>query len=314
MSILCAGLAVCDLLLKPVDATVLTQDTSTAENIRLAVGGDALNVALGIAGLGGRSGLITKVGTDDLGSYLINRVRDTGVDIRWIKRVDTPTSASGVLIRSDGERSFLSYKGACHTLGTEDFSSECFAGADILYIGSAFDLPKLDGDGMIYVMELAQRCGLKTVLDVTGEPTQEDMKWFSSVLKHTDYFLPSLREVCRLTGCDNAIDAAQEFAGIGAGCVAVKLGEHGSLLLDHDEVYRIPAYPAKVVDTTGAGDSFVAGFLYGLEQGYPVTECAILGNVCGSVAVEHLGASGHYVSTEEITMRMQWIKNKYNNI
>lgn len=308
MSILCAGLALCDLLLKPVDMTVLTQDTSTADNIQLAVGGDALNVAVGLAGLGSKPRLLSKVGNDDLGSYLLKKVQEADVDIQWIKQLEIPTSASGVLIRSDGERSFLSFKGACHDLNKNDFPEECFEGVDLFYIGSAFDLPGLDGEEMVHVMKMVQEHGIKTALDATGEPTEDYMEWFTPVLEHTDYFLPSLREACSLTGCANAEDAARRFADIGVGCVAVKLGDQGSMLLNNGTITKIPTYTSKVVDTTGAGDSFVAGFLRGLELGLSPIECTILGSAHGSMAVEHLGASGHYVSEEELKKRVQWIK------
>lgn len=305
MKIVCAGLTVCDLIFRPMGIEVLQRDTSTAEDIRLLGGGDAFNVAVNLANMNEKVSLLTRVGNDDLGEYLLGKLEKLGIDTSWCKKVDIPTSASGVFVRTDGERSFLSYKGACHSLRAEDFLEEALYETDYLYIGSAFDLPELDGEGMAQVFEKAQSMGVKTVLDTTGEPEEKDLETISKVLKHTDYFLPSLREALRLTGEVSAQEAAKRFAQIGVTCVAIKLGEQGCLLYENGKVHKIPAYAAKVVDTTGAGDAFVAGFMKGLVSGDSHEKCAALGNVTGSIAVEQVGASGYKFMKEEIERRMQ---------
>lgn len=305
MKIVCAGLTVCDLIFRPMGMEVLQRDTSTAEDIRLLGGGDAFNVSVNLANMGEKVSLLTRVGNDDLGEYLLGKLEKLGVDTTWCKKVDIPTSASGVFIRENGERSFLSYKGACHSLIAEDFSEAALQGAEYLYIGSAFDLPELDGEGMSQVFKKAKTMGVKTILDTTGEPEEKDLETFSKVLKYTDYFLPSLREALRLTGESRAQEAAERFVQMGVGCVAIKLGEQGSLLYENGNSYRIPAYAAKLIDTTGAGDAFVAGFIKGLVNGESHNRCAALGNVAGSIAVENVGASGHLFMKEEIERRMK---------
>ena len=307
MKVLCAGLTVCDLIFRPMSMEVLQRDTSTAQNIKLAGGGDAYNVAMNLAALGEKVELLTKIGVDDLGEYLFQKLKKAGIGVKWCKRVEIPTSASGVFIKEDGERSFLSYKGACHNLNRSDFDPTVLSEFTHLYLGSAFDLPELEGLAMAEVFEMAQRAGVKTILDTTGEPKEEDMKWFSSVLRHTDYFLPSFREAKLLTECEAPEACAKRFLECGAGCVVIKLGEEGSLLLDREGETRIPAFPAKAIDTTGAGDAFVAGFIKGLTEERSNAECAMYGNVLGSLAVEKLGASGHEYKKEEIERRLQYV-------
>jgi len=308
MNILCAGLAICDLLLRPVDLDNFTREVTAAEYIQLATGGDALNVAKGIASLGGKPGLLARVGRDDLGEYLVTKAQQSGIDVSRIKKVERPTSANGVLIRSDGERVFLTMREACQSLCAEDFTDECLEGVDLLFIGSAFELPGLDGEGMVQVMKKAREKGIKTALDTTGEPTPESMSWFADVLRYTDYFLPSLREATFLTGCSDPEQAAYKFAELGISCVAVKMGEEGSLVLDNGVLYRVPAFRAKVKDTTGAGDAFVAGFLRGLQQGMEPVKCAVQGSALGSLAVESIGAGGYVTDAGEIARRMQIIE------
>ena len=307
MKVLCAGLTVCDLIFRPMSREVLEQDTSKAEDIKLSGGGDAYNVAMNLAALGEKVELLTKIGLDDLGEYLFQKLKKAEIGVKWCKRVEIPTSASGVFIKEDGERSFLSYKGACHSLNKVYFVQEIFNDKKYLYLGSAFDLPQLDGAGMVEVFENAQAAGVKTILDTTGEPKIKDMEWFSEVLKHTDYFLPSLREAQKLTGKAKAEEAAEQFAELGVGCIVIKLGAQGCLLYEKGKFTKISAYPASVVDTTGAGDAFVAGFISGLLQGFSFEKCAQYGNVIGSLAVEKLGASGHEYKKEEIERRLQYV-------
>ncbi len=307
MKVLCAGLTVCDLIFRPVSSEMLQRDTSTAEDIKLAGGGDAYNVAMNLSALGEKVELLTKIGTDDLGEYLLQKLKMAGIGVKWCKRVNIPTSASGVFIKEDGERSFLSYKGACHSLEKVDFVQEVFIDIKYFYLGSAFDLPQLDKAGMAEVFANAQAAGIKTILDTTGEPEIKDMEWFSEVLKHTDYFLPSLREARLLTGRQIPEEAARSFLECGAKTVVVKLGEEGCLIRNSETEKRIPAFPTEAVDTTGAGDAFVAGFIRGLLQGFPLEQCAAYGNVIGSLAVETIGASGHEYKKEEIERRLQYV-------
>jgi len=307
MKVLCTGLAVCDLILKPMSSEVLQRDTSTAEDIKLAGGGDAYNVAMNLSELGEKVELLTRIGTDDLGEYLLQKLKRAGIGVKWCKRVKIPTSASGVFIKEDGERSFLSYKGACHSLEKVDFVQEIFQDKKFLYLGSAFDLPQLDGAGMAEVFANAQAAGVRTILDTTGEPKIKDMEWFSEVLKHTDYFLPSLREAKLLTGCNTPEEAARLFHECGVRTVVIKLGEEGCFVQNDEIEKRIPAFQTKAVDTTGAGDAFVAGFIKGLLQGFSIEKCAEYGNVIGSLAVEKLGASGHEYKKEEIERRLQYV-------
>ena len=307
MKVLCAGLTVCDLIFRPMSLEVLQRDTSTAQDIKLSGGGDAYNVAMNLSSLGEKVELLTKIGNDDLGEYLFQKLEKAGIGVKWCKKVENPTSASGVFIKEDSERSFLSYKGACHSMCKEDFTTACLEGMEYLYLGSAFDLPELDGRGMAEVFEKAQRAGVKTILDTTGEPKADEMKWFSEVLKYTDYFLPSLREAKLLTGCEAPEAAARKFLACGSGTVVIKLGEQGSLLVDRDGEKRINTFPTKAIDTTGAGDAFVAGFIKGLTEGLPTVKCVMYGNVLGSLAVEKLGASGHEYEKEEIERRLQYV-------
>jgi len=297
--ILCVGIAVCDVLVKPVSEETLARDTTRAEFVKLLGGGDAFNAAGNMAALGAKVRLVSGVGRDALGDLLRGSLARQGVEARLVEK-GAPTSAAAVLIRPDGERSFVSFRGASHQLAEPDIRDEVFEGAGLMYVGSAFGLPGLDGDGMARLMERAKAAGLVTALDVTNEMSREHLAPFSKVLRNVDIFMPSLREARSLTGCDRPIDAARVFADLGPRTVVVKCGSEGCVALSEGRECAAPGFPVEVVDTTGAGDAFVSGFLAAREKGFGLMDCLAYGNAAGAVCVGRVGASGTLQGFEEL--------------
>jgi len=294
MKVLCAGLAVCDILVKPVTPDSLASDTTAVEQIVLAGGGDAYNVACNLAAMGVGVSLVTRVGDDELGGWLLNQARSRSIADGIIVRRDARTSASIVAIHPDGERSFFSYKGACHAMTPEDVTDRRLSGYDVFYLGSAFDLPGIDNAtaGLATLFERAKTHGLFTVLDVTTDLTPAHMDTLRPALPHLSLFIPSQGQALGLTGTSDPEQAARRFRELGCETVVVKLGPAGCLILTGNHCVRLPAYRAEVVDTTGAGDAFVSGYLAAHTRGLPPIACARHGNAAGAVAVGAIGANG----------------------
>ncbi len=300
MRVLCCGLIVCDILIKPVSHRTLRVDTSTAESIKMSGGGDAHNVAVNLATLGVKTSLVGRIGTDEPGRWLLGGIRSSGVDASHLLLTDEATSTSAVLIRENGERNFVSCKGACHNLAEGDIPDSILHEHDILYVGSAFDLPGLDGEGMARLFGRADRAGMQIVLDVTANPCKRNMYTLAPSLRHVDFFMPSRREAAALSGRRNMKKAADFFHDRGPGTVAIKLGGEGSLLSHAGEKKIFPAHETAVVDTTGAGDAFVSGFIAAHVRGFSVDDCAKIGNAAGAVCIGHMGASGMLTGFEAL--------------
>lgn len=301
MKILCAGLMVCDVLIKPVEKDCFDRDTSKVDTIKLMGGGDAFNVAVNLAALGIRASIASRIGKDGLGQAILEQGGDAGVDMSNVLETDIPTSCSAVLIKKNGQRSFLSFKGACHTFCEKDIADKVLNQYNCLYIGSAFDLPCLDGEGLTCLLKRAQKLGLKTALDITGEAV--DFELLRPSLPYVTYFLPSLREALSLSMTKNAKEAAYFFHKYGAKTVIIKLGAEGCLISQNGDQLSVPAYPAMVMDTTGAGDAFVAGFLAAYSNGLSLRGCAALGNAAGAECVSKIGASGTLESYEQLNSK-----------
>ena len=301
MRVLSAGLSVCDVLIRPISRDAFDKDTSTVEQIALMGGGDAYNVAINLAALDTQVTLVTCVGDDDFGIMLFKRARDAGVNTESVIVKDVPTSTSAVLIDSDGERHFLSMKGACHTLSENDIQESVLAEHDVFYVGSAFDLPALDGCGLDVLMGKAHTLGLTTVLDVTADLSAEHMQMLIPVLPSITLFVPSYDQICSLTGEKKPELAAKKIRSFGCENVVVKLGSKGCVLISGEETHWAPAYSTKVIDTTGAGDAFVSGLIAAMTRGMKLVDSIRYGNAAGSICVSRVGASGALKGFAQLT-------------
>ena len=300
IKILCVGLMVCDLLIKPVTRETLSADSAKAEAIRMLVGGDAFNVASNLSALGTETTLYSAVGEDAFGAFALDYAEKLGVSTQWIKTTDGPTSVTAVLIHPDGERSFVVQRGASHELKERQISDDLLRQYDLLYIGSACGIPGLDGEGLTKLLHRAKVLDCKTAMDITGNPTRRSAAQLLPALPNLDFFLPSAYEAMDLSGRDSPGKAADYFHEKGVPVVAVKMGGQGALLSAGGKQEVFPAYEGPVVDTTGAGDAFVAGFLAALRRGESLPGCVQIGNGAGAKCVERLGSSGTLPAYQEL--------------
>ena len=300
IKILCVGLMVCDLLIKPVTRETLSADSAKAEAIRMLVGGDAFNVASNLSALGTETTLYSAVGEDAFGAFALDYAEKLGVSTQWIKTTDGPTSVTAVLIHPDGERSFVVQRGASHELKERQISDDLLRQYDLLYIGSACGIPGLDGEGLTKLLHRAKVLDCKTAMDITGNPTRRSAAQLLPALPNLDFFLPSAYEAMDLSGRDSPGKAADYFHEKGVPVVAVKMGGQGALLSAGGKQEVFPAYEGPVVDTTGAGDAFVAGFLASLSRGESLPGCVQIGNGAGAKCVERLGSSGTLPAYQEL--------------
>lgn len=293
MKILCVGLTVCDILVKPVSKELFLKDHTMVDALELSVGGDAFNVASNLKALGVESYLVSAVGNDHIGRFVCETLHDMGMETSGIVISDIPTAATVVMITADGERHFAAKRGASQYLRCKDVPDELLESYDLLYIGSACGIDGLDGKEMLNLVQRARQHGMQVALDITGIPSPEHMKWLRPVLKNTDYFFPSDYEAMMLTGERTAMDAARTFRNCGVEHVVVKCGVDGAVYLDEEGTLQcFPAEKVDVVDTTGAGDAFAAGFLASISKGYKVPESIRIATRTGAACIQSVGASG----------------------
>jgi len=288
---LVAGEANADLLIDGI-ARLEFEKEKLATDMNLVLGGSSSIFAFNLARLGAKVGFAGIVGDDFFGHFTEQRLRWAGVDTRALQRRPKVKTGLTIWCNQGAKRAGITYKGSMALLSARDVPPASLRRARHLHVGAYFLLEKLHS-GAAGLFRRAQKLGLTTSLDCNYDPSETWDSGIRGVLKHTDVFFPNEVEALRLTNCRNVERAASELARL-AGIAVVKLGANGALVCADGKRFRVPAVKARVVDTTGAGDSFDAGFLACFFQGGSLEECARAGVVAGARAVSAVGGTGAF--------------------
>jgi sugar/nucleoside kinase (ribokinase family) len=264
--------------------------------IRLTVGGSSSITACGLARLGLTVAHGGIVGDDNLGRAIIDALAERNVDTSTIT-VDSaiPTGATVILGKGD-HRALLTATGTIDRLRAEDVPRETLRHVRHLHAGSTAIQPQLR-PGLPALFADARAAGVSCSFDTNWDP---DRRWddIDPILAAADIFLPNRKEAELISGETDPLAAAHALVARGATgrpegaeplTVAVKLGADGALVVRGDEALRLPAERVQVVDSTGAGDAFDAGFIYGTLDGRPLTETLALAVACGSLSTRAIG-------------------------
>ena len=306
------GNAIIDVLVKPIHAKVFETGSQPVEQIKLAFGGDALNEAVVLTRLGKKAELISKVGKDEAGSRVLSFLKDSGISTdKIIVENGLDTSINVVLIDENGERYFLTNpEGSQRKLTEADIEPYLNSAKDIVSFASIFVSPPLDIPAMTKVFKrLKEKPGRILVTDLTKAKNGERLEDLSELFPYIDYVLPNEDEIALLTGVNDPDINAKLLIEAGASCAVIKCGSRGCLIRTGNETYQIPAYPVKnCMDTTGAGDSFAAGFLWALSEGMPLIECGRFACAVASCTVECVGSTEGVISIETPLERYRKMK------
>lgn len=251
-----------------------------------ASGGSAANTIHGLAHLGVDTGFIGMVGNDDLGTFFYKDMRNKNIKPILFKSV-TETGRAVALISPDSERTFATYLGAAVELSTEDLNSSIFKGYDYLYIEGYL---VQDNQLIEKAVRLAKKRGLKVCVDLASYNIVEEHKSvFHALLEEgVDIVFANNMEAEALTG--EKPEKAVRILGESVDIAVVKTGAEGSLVFSDGELTRIGVRPSNPIDTTGAGDMYSAGFLYGLINGQSMEICGKIGAILAGRVIEVYGA------------------------
>lgn len=304
---ICLGILVADIIGRPIEAVPAPGALALVESITPHIGGCAANTGIGLHRLGVETSVVGAIGRDGFGDFVRGILQSEGVEARGVIEKDAPTSATMVLVAPDGERAFLHCVGANAVFNDADFDAEMLSGARLLHIAGHGLMPAFDGAPCAELLRQAQAMGVQTSLDTAGAP---DAKWRENLqlcLPHLDYFLPSLHEIRDLfPDCQTPASIAARLIECGVKTVAIKMGEAGSYALNRaGQSARVEAFDVAVIDSTGAGDAFAAGFLAATLRELPLQTCLQMGNAMGARCVSAVGTIaglGDWDSTFALTL------------
>ena len=258
-----------------------------------ASGGSAANTMAGAASFGGRAAFIGKVRDDQLGEVFVHDIRATGVAFDVPPAPDGPPTARCLIqVTPDAERTMNTFLGTSALLGPDDVDTGLVASAGITYCeGYLWDV-QVAKDAIRVAMEAAGEARRTVALALSDSYCVERHRaeWLDLIEDRVDVVFANEAEVCALHSTGDLAVARDRTAEM-ARTVVITRGARGSVVVEGTTVEEIPAAPVlRVVDATGAGDLYAAGFLWGLSRGAPLVRCAQLGNLAAAEVVSHVGA------------------------
>jgi sugar/nucleoside kinase (ribokinase family) len=259
------------------------------EDFAMVLGSASAIMAMGLARLGTPVAFVGKVGDDVWGRYCLDDMASRGIDISRVIRGGGLKTGITVSITHPLDRALVTYLGAISALTGADLPDAVMAGLDHLHASSFFFQEGLR-PGFPDLFARARRAGLTTSLDTGFDPSGQWDGGLRETLRETDLFFPNEVELAALTGAEDPAEGLRRLEN-GRTLVVAKLGKNGAMTLDGGRVVHVPAYAVETIDTTGAGDSFNAGFLHLWLQGAPVVECLRLGAACGALSTRGLGGT-----------------------
>lgn len=270
--------------------------------IHRSTGGSAGNTVCALAALGANPGFIGKVGQDETGTFFGDTLRQRGVNA-LLATCDLPSGIASTFISTDGERTFGTYLGAAATLRAEDLSRKMFAGYNYLYIEGYL---LQDHDLMLRAVQLAKEEGLQVCLDMASYNVVEAERDFFDqlIVKYVDIVFANESEALAYTG--KAPHEALEEIASKCSIAVVKTGKEGSLVKKGTEVIQLLSCPIdNVLDTTGAGDFYAAGFMYGLTCGYSLEKCVQISTILATAVIQEVGTTLLAKKWDEIKLNIE---------
>ena len=307
MDILSAGLMVSDIIVSPIDAGVFSRDTVPIRAPKFLPGGDALNVAINLGRLGADVGLCGMIGRDASGAFLVREAENACIDASHVVLSgEAGTATSIALCEPGGERHFAYYGESNYRFTPDCIGDALLQNTKILHIGSVMGLKAFHGDALCDLFRRAKEYGVVTSMDATYAPDGISFGKIEQALPYTDLFFPSLWEAAELTGRRDVREMRDFMAAYGLRIFGVKLGKEGCYVTDFNEECFLPAFACDtVVDTTGAGDAFMAGYLYGLLRNWGIRGCAVMGSALANFCIRDYGATANAPTLEQVRLFLE---------
>jgi sugar/nucleoside kinase (ribokinase family) len=298
--ILVSGNIVLDLLVRPVD-DITWGVTRWVETMEQSLGGNGANTACAIAKLGVPARLLGMTGADAFGAACRERLTECGVDLTLVETGGAGTATSVVLVKANGERTFLHRPGVSREVFAAGLDFGEAPGMAHYHLANIFSLVQLRQRAPD-VLARARERGWTTSLDTASDAMGEWMRTLAPCLPHLDILFVNEDEARALTGSTDPAENARIFLGEGVRAFVMKLGARGCVVFAGGGEHRVPGFAVEAVDTTGAGDCFAGALLAARQRGLGWADSARVANAVGALVVERMGATAGLRSWDE-TMR-----------
>ena len=260
-----------------------------AEDCEVTLGSASAIFAAGIAKLGCAVTFVSQVGKDSFGDFSLAALRDAGISTRYVQRKAGEKTGVTIALSNSRDRALITFPGAIASFSAKDCDTSAMKRHHHLHLTSYYLQTNLQ-PSFPALFKQATTEGLTTSFDPNTDPTKKWSRSISSVLRHVDVLFVNEREATALTGRKNKRDALKALGQL-VPCTVVKLGPRGAIAIQNGEVIAGAGFKVATVDTTGAGDSFAAGFISSYVRNAPLTECLRVANACGALSTRRLGGT-----------------------
>ena len=261
------------------------------ETVTVEMGGAVVNSAIVLDNLGQRTGLLGCVGKDVWAEQITKKLAQTTINLKHVHvKPESTTGLTFVIVTPDGERTMFSHRGANIQLEIQDIDEEDFKDAALLHISGYALLESPQKKAVWSAVELAKKHNVQISLDTGLEPAIKNPKDLRRLLRELTICISGPQEISELLDSTSPEEAADLLLSSGIRLAAIKLGEKGSFIADEKDQFFCPSFHVNAVDTTGAGDSFTAGLLYGWAHELSLPASAVLASALGALAASVYGA------------------------
>lgn len=287
-----------DLILQDIPSFPELGKEKLANNMKLTMGSASAILASNIARLGINTGFIGKLGRDIFAHVVLGTLKERNVDCSAIVQDITEKTGITIALTYPQDYAMITYMGAMKNFSKKDVDFEYLKNASHLHFSSYYLQPGIQGD-IADIFKFAKDNGLTTSMDPGWDPSENWTKEIYKLLDYTDIIMPNDREAMLISGCGTVEEAAIELTKHSK-MAMIKCGSKGSYFLGAGESYKTNVFSINPLDTTGAGDSFNAGFLYGYINKKDLRTCVLYGNACGALATTKMGGAEASPNVEEL--------------
>jgi sugar/nucleoside kinase (ribokinase family) len=260
-----------------------------ASDFRLTLGSASAIFACGVAKLGHEVTFVAKVGADDFGKLCLAALREAGVSTRHVSRRKHLRTGVTISLSTRKDRALVTYLGAIAAMGPDDVRRSWLKNQSHLHMTSYFLQTRMQSS-FPQIFRAAHELGLTTSFDPNSDPSHSWSDSIREVFDHTDLLFLNETEALQLTRARNAKDALKALSR-DVPCVVIKLGARGALAIKDGWITSAKSFKIAPTDTTGAGDSFAAGFISSYLRGGSIAECLDAGNACGALSTLQAGGT-----------------------
>ncbi|HEX3252521.1 MAG TPA: carbohydrate kinase family protein [Pyrinomonadaceae bacterium] len=271
-----------------------------AEDCELTLGSASAIFAAGIAKLGCAVTFVSQVGKDSFGDFCVAALRDTGISTRHVQRKAEEKTGVTIALSNNRDRALITFPGAIASFSAKDCDTSLMKRHHHLHLTSYY-LQRGLKPSFPALFRQAKAAGLTTSFDPNADPSQQWSTSIKSVLKYVDVLFVNEGEATALTGRTKMREALRALGQL-VSCAVVKRGAKGAVAIQYDEVVADSGFKVEAVDTTGAGDSFAAGFVSAYVRRALLAECLRVGNACGALSTRALGGTPGQPTQAELQM------------